>query len=194
MTAPTPAGWYPDPSGAPGQRYWDGAQWTQPRPVAHMPMSKMSKVWAWVAGIVAALAVGAWMVAGISSSVNNKTSTPTAAPAAGLNQPVRDGQFEFVVTGVYNQGYMTAHMTVRNIGNEAQTFFTQNQKLIDSAGRIYDADTAAVYDFNKSGMVDLNPGLSTESVVPFRVPEGVTITAVEVHDSAFSGGARVTVR
>jgi TM2 domain-containing membrane protein YozV len=26
----TPAGWYPDPSGAPGQtRYWDGVQWTQ---------------------------------------------------------------------------------------------------------------------------------------------------------------------
>ena len=25
---PTPPGWYPDPSG-PGQRYWDGAGWTQ---------------------------------------------------------------------------------------------------------------------------------------------------------------------
>ncbi|WP_253900435.1 DUF2510 domain-containing protein [Mycobacterium asiaticum] len=24
----TPAGWYPDPSGVPGQRYWDGATWT----------------------------------------------------------------------------------------------------------------------------------------------------------------------
>lgn len=24
----TPPGWYPDPSGAPGQRYWDGLQWT----------------------------------------------------------------------------------------------------------------------------------------------------------------------
>src|ERR1700750_1929491 len=27
----TPAGWYPDPSGAPGQRYFDGAQWTEQR-------------------------------------------------------------------------------------------------------------------------------------------------------------------
>ncbi|WP_229742820.1 DUF2510 domain-containing protein [Gordonia jinhuaensis] len=25
----TPAGWYPDPSGAPGQRYFDGTQWTE---------------------------------------------------------------------------------------------------------------------------------------------------------------------
>lgn len=24
-----PAGWYPDPSGAPGQRFWDGQQWTE---------------------------------------------------------------------------------------------------------------------------------------------------------------------
>ena len=28
MGAPSPTpGWYPDPSGAPGQRYWDGQQW-----------------------------------------------------------------------------------------------------------------------------------------------------------------------
>jgi Protein of unknown function (DUF2510)/Inner membrane component of T3SS, cytoplasmic domain len=26
---PTPAGWYPDPSGVPVQRYWDGTRWTQ---------------------------------------------------------------------------------------------------------------------------------------------------------------------
>ncbi len=26
--ATTPAGWYPDPSGAGGQRYWDGSAWT----------------------------------------------------------------------------------------------------------------------------------------------------------------------
>lgn len=38
MTAlppPTPpAGWYPDPSGAPGQRYFDGQQWTHHVPPA----------------------------------------------------------------------------------------------------------------------------------------------------------------
>jgi TM2 domain-containing membrane protein YozV len=28
MTSQQPApGWYPDPTGGPGQRYWDGAQW-----------------------------------------------------------------------------------------------------------------------------------------------------------------------
>ena len=28
MTHPTSPGWYPDPSGAPTQRYFDGTQWT----------------------------------------------------------------------------------------------------------------------------------------------------------------------
>jgi hypothetical protein len=28
-----PPGWYPDPSGAPGQAYWDGQRW-QPPPAA----------------------------------------------------------------------------------------------------------------------------------------------------------------
>jgi Protein of unknown function (DUF2510) len=31
LTAPQP-GWYPDPSGASGQRYWDGQQWTHVAP------------------------------------------------------------------------------------------------------------------------------------------------------------------
>jgi Protein of unknown function (DUF2510)/Domain of unknown function (DUF4352) len=30
-TPPTPAGWYPDPDGAGGQRYWDGSAWTEHR-------------------------------------------------------------------------------------------------------------------------------------------------------------------
>lgn len=28
-TPPTPAGWYPDPEGTGGQRYWDGTAWTE---------------------------------------------------------------------------------------------------------------------------------------------------------------------
>jgi len=33
MTSPQPAaGWYPDPSGGPGQRYWDGSQWSEAAP------------------------------------------------------------------------------------------------------------------------------------------------------------------
>jgi hypothetical protein len=37
-TPPTPAGWYPDPDGSGGQRYWDGFAWIEHRsPGAHEP-------------------------------------------------------------------------------------------------------------------------------------------------------------
>lgn len=37
-TPPTPAGWYPDPDGSGGQRYWDGSGWTEHRsPATHEP-------------------------------------------------------------------------------------------------------------------------------------------------------------
>lgn len=42
-TRPPPAGWYPDPSGKPGQTYWDGLRWhegmpaTSPSPAARTP-------------------------------------------------------------------------------------------------------------------------------------------------------------
>jgi TM2 domain-containing protein/uncharacterized protein DUF2510 len=45
MTVPLPApGWYPDPSGVPGQRYFDGASWTDQRsaPQALPPKSAVA--------------------------------------------------------------------------------------------------------------------------------------------------------
>jgi hypothetical protein len=45
MTAPTPApGWYPDPSGTPGQRYFDDINWTDQRsaPPALPPKSAVA--------------------------------------------------------------------------------------------------------------------------------------------------------
>jgi hypothetical protein len=39
-TPPTPAGWYPDPDGSGGQRYWDGILWTEHRYPAAPPASE----------------------------------------------------------------------------------------------------------------------------------------------------------
>lgn len=38
MTTPLPPGWYPDPSGAPAQRYFDGTKWTDQLSPLSMPM------------------------------------------------------------------------------------------------------------------------------------------------------------
>jgi hypothetical protein len=56
-TPPTPAGWYPDPDGTGGQRYWDGAAWTEhhtppaaaapPPPAAQEPQSWPSELPPW---------------------------------------------------------------------------------------------------------------------------------------------------
>ena len=46
MTASsTAAGWYPNPDGTSGQRYWDGTSWTQQQPSA-APKENQGLVWA----------------------------------------------------------------------------------------------------------------------------------------------------
>jgi hypothetical protein len=37
MTTPGPAGWYDDPDNPKAQRYWDGQDWTAPKPVRQPP-------------------------------------------------------------------------------------------------------------------------------------------------------------
>jgi hypothetical protein len=45
MTAPlTPAGWYPDPQGSGGQRYWDGFAWTEHHSPAVAPVTPAAPV------------------------------------------------------------------------------------------------------------------------------------------------------
>ena len=66
------AGWYPDPTGAPGGRWWDGAQWTAhtlappvaPRPVDVPPRPvdvPTNTVWIWLA-IAASTLPLAWLL------------------------------------------------------------------------------------------------------------------------------------
>ncbi|MBY0287492.1 MAG: DUF4352 domain-containing protein [Mycobacteriaceae bacterium] len=206
MGAPSPVpGWYPDPGGQ-GQRYWNGTEWTQHQAPA-VKKSSTGKTLAIVFGSIFAV----FVVFGLAAVGSEKEDTPSRTPSAsntpwspeaadtgqasaGINQPVRDGKFEFVVNGISTQrGFVVVQMQVTNIGNEAQTFFPQNQKLIDSAGREFECDTMAVYEFNDDGITELNPGLSTAILVPFQAPPNTAFSAVEVHDSAFSGGARVTL-
>jgi len=47
----TPADWYPDPSGAPGQRFFDGLQWTEHRTKPHKG-SRKTAMWIVIAAVV----------------------------------------------------------------------------------------------------------------------------------------------
>ncbi len=67
---------------------------------------------------------------------------------------------------------MLVHVTVTNIGDQAQMFDGSSQKLVDTAGREHFADTsAAIYlgDAN-SFLTDINPGNSVEGTVVFDAP------------------------
>lgn len=203
----TPAGWYPDPTGAGGQRYWDGNQWTghaapasaQYKP-GKTPMTKSAKI----AVSVAVVLVVA--VLGLTSFGKSTVEESVAQENAGtVGSVVTDGKFSFVVSSVERQTnwygepkprgeWVIATVQVTNIGNEPQSFFVSNQKLIDTAGREYAADgTAAIYMDQESMALDLGPGLSLTVKVPFDVPRGATLAALQLHDSAFSGGVKVSV-
>ena len=210
----TPAGWYPDPSGAPGQRYWDGRQWTAhsapaapaiPPAPPKVPMTAKSKV---LLGVVIAVVIGmVGLQAYLQSDEESKADQPaTAQSSAGvIGSEVRDGKFAFVVDSVERQTnwygepkprgqWVIASVSITNIGNEPQSFFVSNQKLIDSAGREYAADgTAAIYMDQESMAIDLGPGLSLTVKIPFDVPPGATLSSLVLHDSAFSSGVTVSI-
>lgn len=79
MTQPsTPPGWYPDPDGVPGQRYFDGTQWTENRAApqaAPLPQRQKRKVWPWVlGGIFLVILLGFGACAAFVGSVANEIS------------------------------------------------------------------------------------------------------------------------
>lgn len=157
-------------------------------------------------------------VAGSSASQDPAEPAPEAPdeepdpePAAAVvGTPVRDGKFEFTVTSVETgvptvgdeflnaqaQGqFVLVHVTVTNIGDQAQMFDGSSQKLVDTAGREHSADTsAAIYlgDAN-SFLTDINPGNSVEGTVVFDVPADAVPASVTLHDSFFSGGVEVSL-
>ncbi|WP_448059466.1 DUF4352 domain-containing protein [Cellulomonas hominis] len=130
--------------------------------------------------------------------------------AAGIGTPVRDGKFEFTVTalepGVARIGdellgqdaqgqFVLVHVTVTNIGDEAQYFDASSQTLLDTLGRQHSADSAAALyvDDSNSFLNQINPGNSVEGIVVFDIPADAVPAALELHDSMLSGGVTVQV-
>ncbi|MFI1459432.1 DUF4352 domain-containing protein [Nocardia carnea] len=157
-----------------------------------------------------------------STSSSVAPGQPTEAAVEGGGQPeadqapageaVRDGKFEFVVTKV-DQGltvagtnpymqteaqgqYVLVYTTVTNTGDQPQSYFGENQKLIDVQGREFTNDTMAEMNVNDSGvmMADINPGNSLDVVIAFDIPADAQPAAIEFHDSMFSGGAKVALQ
>jgi len=142
-------------------------------------------------------------------------SAQDAAPAEdkaapGIGDKVRDGKFQFTVTGVKTgvakvgdqylnkkaQGqYVLVSVKIANIGDKPQTMFGDNQKLFIK-GNEYSADTeAAIYAKNSKVLwEEINPGNSVKGVIIFDVPKSAkSFDKIELHDSMFSGGVDVSL-
>ncbi|MCT9934548.1 DUF4352 domain-containing protein [Planotetraspora sp. A-T 1434] len=130
---------------------------------------------------------------------------------ARIGDVVKDGKFAFKVTRVekglsqVGEGFMVSkaqgqyvmvHLTVKNIGDEAQMFTDSAQKLIDGKGRQFDADSgAAALGLKDSNafLNNINPGNAVNGILLFDLPKNVTLKAVELHDSMFSDGVTVSL-
>lgn len=220
MTTPapaTPAGFYPDPSGGPGQSYWDGKQWAgrPPKKSHKLRNGLLIGVGVFVAFVIVVSLTGTDDRGSTNSPTNSAGSAPANSPSdiAPAGSAVRDGKFEFQVTTVANaktvsdptnNPYMTANaqgefivvtMRVKNIGDKPQSYFGDNQKMIDAQGREYGASSEAGMYMNTGVAVmgEINPGNSIAVKVAFDVPPGTAPAAMQLHDSMFSSGVKVAL-
>lgn len=136
-------------------------------------------------------------------------AAPTTPAHAKLGQPVRDGKFEFTVTavkyGVAQVGgsalnktaqgqFVLISVTVKNIGQEPQTFDGSNQTAKSAGGAEFDNDTTAEIYANSQSQTFLekiNPGNQVSGVIVFDIPKGEKLASLVLHDSMFSGGVTV---
>jgi hypothetical protein len=83
--------------------------------------------------------------------------------------------------------FFTVLLRITNVGDDARSFSASSQHLIVN-GNKYDASSSIS---DEHWMEDINPGFSIDGKVTFDIPPGATPEAIEVHDSMFSGGAKV---
>ncbi|WP_430331426.1 DUF4352 domain-containing protein [Rhodococcus sp. ACT016] len=212
----------------------------QPVPPAQSPKKK-SKKWPWVVGAIAAIVVISAVAGGGEDDKKSADATPpagvaavdAAAPAApgavapaapaaapapapkkalpGLNTPVRDGKFEFVVTDVESglstvgdnpfltkkaQGqFVIVTMTVANTSDKPKSLSPSDQEMYDAQGRKFTSDTSAgiALDSDVSVWDQINPGNQVTMKVVYDMPADAVPAEMKLHDSMFSGGSRVAL-
>ena len=143
-------------------------------------------------------------------SLSKVESAPQVeAPVAGIGRKVRDGAFEFVVTGVERPGktypgklqttltargeFVIVRVNVTNIGKQEQGLDSQSQFLSNDKGQTIEPSSAILYTKDALKFVQLiEPGSTVKGApVVFDVAPGTKIVNVELHDAPCSQGAKV---
>ncbi|MFF0487502.1 DUF4352 domain-containing protein [Nocardia sp. NPDC004068] len=227
----TNAGWPPPGSPPPG--------WQPVQPYPGMPPKKGAgpgRVLLIVLGVIILGCFGFGVIGAMVGGKDTKTAssaTARPAPAAaqadnqgtnaapppkqeaalpGLNTPVRDGKFEFVVTNVETglkvvgdnpflrrtaQGaYTIVTMTVTNTSDKPHGFSPSDQYVFDQSGRKFENDGAAAINLqpDTSLYASVNPGNKVTAQVVFDLPADAVPRYIVLHDSMFSGGGKVALQ
>ncbi|MGW4368724.1 protein kinase domain-containing protein [Nocardia takedensis] len=216
------------PPSAPANRGWARrAGWKRPPPPPPRRRRKRGGVLSKVIGALTviflapfAFAAGCFALIATGTSTSDDTAAPPPAVTE-ANQPppwdsvdtpapagtaVRDGKFEFAVTGVEfgvsrigmqsAQGsFVVVGLDVRNISEEKKWFLPFGQKLVDGADRVVEHDTTATAWQNvrhgNNYSFELAPGQSVRTQLVFDVPADLTPDHLELHDFVWSGGVAV---
>jgi hypothetical protein len=197
------------------------------------PPRKRTKPWVWILAGVGVIFALCLVVGAINNLTGGTSTTSTSAaddeadpaqtatkakPAPktsrlpGFGDPVRDGKFEFVVSGMdcskttlgneylhsKAQGrFCVMSVSVKNIGDEPQTFSGTTQKAFDVAGAQFENDGEAEFyanDDNQTFLNTINPGNKVRGKIVFDVPRAAVLTTLELHDSFFSNGVKVALK
>ena len=195
-----------------------GPQYAQPGYPAQQPPRRRKK-WPWiVGGIVLAMILGCvglfTLVLGGTAKVANdldKNQKGENAVAGVMDQPIKDGKFQFTVTGMQcgvkqvggefgqkAQGeFCLVNVTVKNVAGTAETFLDSTQQATDAKGNVYSVDSGAGIFANGESSVfleQINPGNAVKGKLVFDVPEGTKLTAVVLHESTFTTGVKVPLK
>ena len=160
--------------------------------------------------VISKAAGGGGEAATTSPAAPPAAAAPKAAAVPGIGAKVRDGKFEFVVTGVERPGksfagqfgttetaqgeFVIVRVTVTNIGNEAQTLMSTGQVLFNNKGQKFEPSTAilSLKGADKFFLQNINPGNTVKGApLLFDVAPGTKIANIELHDSPFSDGVKV---
>jgi eukaryotic-like serine/threonine-protein kinase len=189
--------------------------WGQPRPTTRRPRRRgREQLPGWTApprrrrwGRRLLVAAGLVALLALASNLGEADRGGDPGPA-GLGDPVRDGQFEFVVGAVdcgarsVGEGFgrkqalaqfCLVALEVENIGTEGRTFGGGHQYLFDGDGKRHDPDLDATVRHGDGRLLSthLNPGQRLRGTLVYDVPDPVDLARVELHDGPFSGGASV---
>jgi hypothetical protein len=183
----TPAGWYPDPEGSPGQRFWNGDAWTDHRPPDALPVIGAARpasrgpdkrvLIGLAAAAVVVLIVGA--VVAVVLTMKNDAGDITVTTRQAEASSAAPSETEYVIVD----------LTVTNVSTSAQSFFASFNTLSDGTAEFEAADEAGQYVGNVA--TNIGPGKTIETSVVFDVPKGTDLESIWLRGGPLSDGVAV---